>query len=177
MSVLQELRDYFSKLIQPLATNERLEQMSQKLKEEIVTKFEERFIQQNKKTYELEERVSFQENPINQLLIKCDGNEQYSRRNCLRIHKINSKNNEKTDDVWQKVKECYELVQVPFAQEDIDCAHRTGMGYMGKNSGKKVKPIIVKFKSWRARKQFYDARPKNFKERNQVTNHFLSGLT
>ena len=75
MSVLQELRDYFSKLIQPLATNERLEQMSQKLKEEIVTKFEERFIQQNKKTYELEERVSFQENPINQLLIKCDGNE------------------------------------------------------------------------------------------------------
>ena len=90
MSVLQELRDYFSKLIQPLATNERLEQMFQKLKEEIVTKFEERFIEQNKKTYELEERVSFQENPINQLLIKCDDNEQYSRRNCLRIHEIKS---------------------------------------------------------------------------------------
>ena len=49
MSVLQELRDYFSKLIQPLATNERLEQMFQKLKEEIVTKFEERFMEQSKK--------------------------------------------------------------------------------------------------------------------------------
>ena len=66
--------------------------------------------------------------------------------------------------MWQKVKECYELVQVPFAQEDIDCAHRTGMEYMEKNSGKKAKPIIVKFKSCRVRKQFYDARPKNFKD-------------
>ena len=43
----EELRDYFYKLIQPLATNECLEQMFQKLKEEIVTKFEERFIEQN----------------------------------------------------------------------------------------------------------------------------------
>ena len=36
MSVSHELRDYFSELIQPLATNECLEQMFQKLKEEIV---------------------------------------------------------------------------------------------------------------------------------------------
>ena len=33
-----------------------------------------------------------------------------------------------------------------------------------KNSGKKVKSIIVKFRSWRLQKQFYDARPKNFKD-------------
>ena len=90
-SVSQELRDYFSELIQPSATNEYLEQMFQKLKEEIVTKFEERFIEQNRKIYELEERVSFQENTINQLLIKCDDNEQNSRRNCLPIHGIESK--------------------------------------------------------------------------------------
>ena len=53
--------------------------MFQKLKEEIVTKFEERFIEQNKKIDELEERVLFQKNTINQLLIKCDDNEQYSQ--------------------------------------------------------------------------------------------------
>ena len=82
--------------------------MFQKLKEETVTKFEERFTEQNKKIDELEERVSYQENTINQLLIKCDDNEQYSRRNCLQIHGIKSKKNEKIDDVWQKVKECYE---------------------------------------------------------------------
>ena len=90
MFVLQEFCDYFSELIQPLATNECLKQMFQKLKEEIVTKFEERFIEQ-KKIDELEEWVSFQENTINQLLIKCEDNEQYSRQNCLLIHGIESK--------------------------------------------------------------------------------------
>ena len=49
MSVPQELCDYFSELIQPLATNECLEEMFQKLKQEVVTKFEERFVDQNKK--------------------------------------------------------------------------------------------------------------------------------
>ena len=55
MSVLQELHDYFSELIQPLATNKCLEQMFQKLKKELVTKFEERFKEQNKKIDKLEE--------------------------------------------------------------------------------------------------------------------------
>ena len=41
----QELRDYFSELIQPLVINECLEQIFQKLKEEIVPKFEETFIE------------------------------------------------------------------------------------------------------------------------------------
>ena len=57
--VSQQLRDYFCELIQPLANNKFLEQMFQKLKEEIVTKFEERFIEQNKKIDELEERVPY----------------------------------------------------------------------------------------------------------------------
>ena len=137
----QELRDYSPKLIQPKC----LEQMFQKLKKEIVTKFDEKFIEQNKKIDGLEKWVSFQENIINQLLIKCHDNEQYSRRNCLRIHGIDSTKKKKIDDVWQKVKECYDSVQVPFAREDIDCARRTGMEYTVKNSGKKVKSTIVKF--------------------------------
>ena len=49
MSVAQELCDYFSELIQPLGTDECLEEMFQKLKQEVVTKFEERFVDQNKK--------------------------------------------------------------------------------------------------------------------------------
>ena len=69
--------------------------MFQKLKEEIVTKFEERFIEETRNIDELEERVSFQENTINQLLIKFDDNEQYSRHNSLRIHGIESKKKKK----------------------------------------------------------------------------------
>ena len=82
---------------------------------ENVSKFEERFIEQNRKIDELEERLSFQENTINQLLINCDDIEQYSRRNWLRIHEIESIKSEKID-VWEKVNGCSESVQVPFAQ-------------------------------------------------------------
>ena len=38
------------------------------------------------------------------------------------------------------------------------------MEYVEKNSGKKVKSIRVKFKSQRTQKQFYDTRPKSFKD-------------
>ena len=65
------------------------------------------------------------------------------------IHGIESKNNEKIDDVLQKVKEWHELVQVIFVQKDIVCAHRTGMEYVEKNSGTKVKSIIMKYSSHR----------------------------
>ena len=75
-----------------------------------------------------------------------DDNEHYSRHSCLQIHGTESKKNEKKDDVWQKAKECYKSVQVPFAQEDINRADRIGMEYTEKNSGKKVKAIIEKFK-------------------------------
>ena len=49
MPVLQEFRDYFSELIQPLATKVCLDQLFQKLKEEIITKFEkQKCIEQNR---------------------------------------------------------------------------------------------------------------------------------
>ena len=84
----------------------------------------------------------------------------------MQIHGIKSKKkkNEKIDYAWKKVKQYYELVQVLFDLEDIDSAHRIGMEYTEKNSVKKVKSIIAKFKSWRAWKQSYNARPKNSKD-------------
>ena len=47
MSVSQEIRQYFSELVKPLATNEILEKMFKKLKEEIISKFEEKLDEQN----------------------------------------------------------------------------------------------------------------------------------
>ena len=41
------------------------------------------------------------------------------------------------DDVRQKLNKCYETVQMPFVQEDIDRAQRIEMEYTEKNSGKK----------------------------------------
>ena len=48
MSVSQEIREYFSELVKPLATNEILEKMFKKLKEEIISKFEEKLDEQNR---------------------------------------------------------------------------------------------------------------------------------
>ena len=42
----------------------------------------------------------------------------------------------------------------------IDRVHRVGKEYTDKISKKKVKSIIVKFKSWKARQKFYNARPR-----------------
>ena len=38
-----------------------------------------------------------------------------------------------------------------FQDENIDQVHRIGKTYIDKNSGKKVKFIIAKFKSWKSR--------------------------
>lgn len=48
----------------------------------------------------------------------------------------------------QKAKETYKSIQMPFLSEDIDHTHRSGMEQMEKNSTKKLKYIIMKFKSW-----------------------------
>ena len=72
-----------------------------------------------------------------QLIIKCDGNEQYSRHRCLRIHGTECSDDERNDNVLQRVKECYEEMNLPFHDENIDSVHRTGKTYTDKNTGKK----------------------------------------
>ena len=58
MSVSQEICEYFSELVKPLATNEILEDMFKKLKEKIISKFEEKFDEQNRKIDELEGTIA-----------------------------------------------------------------------------------------------------------------------
>ena len=45
--ISKEISDYFTKLVEPLLTSQRLEEMFGKLKEEIIEKFEEKFTAQN----------------------------------------------------------------------------------------------------------------------------------
>ena len=67
MSVSQEIRECFSELVKPLVTNEILESdMFKKLKEEIISKFKEKFGEQNRKIDELEGKIAIQANTIDQ---------------------------------------------------------------------------------------------------------------
>ena len=57
--VSKEISDYFTKLVKPLVTTQRLEEMFGKLKEEIIERFEEKFTAQNQKIVDLEEKLLF----------------------------------------------------------------------------------------------------------------------
>ena len=75
----------------PLVTDNSLEELFNKLKDEIMTTFDEKLSEQNAKIEKLESIIIIHENTIHQLLIKCDDNEQYSRRSYLRIHGVEVK--------------------------------------------------------------------------------------
>ena len=90
--------------------------------------------------------------------MKCDDNEQYSRRSGLRIHGVEVKEKESEDDVMNKLGQCYSKLNVPFNPNDIDRAHRIGLSYTDNHLGKKIKSIIVKFGSWKTRQLFYKRR-------------------
>ena len=149
LSVLQGIREYFSELVKLFATNEILEDMFKKSKEEIISKFKEKFDEQNRKIDELEGKIAIQANTVDQFVIKRD--EQYSRCSSLRIQVFECSDDERTDNVLQWVKVCYKEMNLPFQDENIDCVHRIGRTYTDKNTGKKS--IIEKFNFWKSCQQ------------------------
>ena len=72
------------------------------------------------------------------LTIKTPDRRQW--RSCLRIHGIECKDNERNDDVLQKVKECYEEMNLPFQYENIDRVHKIGKTYTDKTLIKNTNP-------------------------------------
>ena len=157
-----ELKCYFEKLIEPLVTNNSLEELFNKLKVETMKKFDEKISEQSANIEKLESIITIHENTIDQLLIKCDDNEQYSRRSCLRIHGVEVKENEDEDGIMNVLEDCYSSVNLQFDANDIDHAHRLGLSYTDKNSDKKVTSIIAKFRSWEACQRFYKGRPRYY---------------
>ena len=130
------------------------------MKEEVTSKCHIKISEQNDKIYEFESRVAIQEEVMNNLLTKCDNNEQYSCRSCLQTHGIESNSNEKNKDVILRIRVCYNALEIPFNEEVIDRGHIVGKESTNKILKKKMKSIILKFKSWKARQQLYNARPR-----------------
>ena len=90
MAISEEIRNYFSDIIKPLATNQFLEEMFSKLKEEIVSKFEQKLEQLMNRIDKFEGKLEKQANRISKfegqivlqkkmsdlLEIKCDNIKQ-----------------------------------------------------------------------------------------------------
>ena len=133
-----------------------------KHKEEIIERFEENFTAQDQKMVDLKEKIALQEKKVENLNIKCDDNEQYSRWYCLRLRCLKYGKNENQNDIVSKISECLSEIGFPYEEAEIDRLHRIGKPYKNESLGLTMKPITIKIKSWRYRKDVYRNRPRRF---------------
>ena len=122
-------------MIEPLVTNKLLEDLLNILKDDLSKKFDEKISEQSAKIEKFGSIISIYENTIDQLLVKCNDNEQYSRRSCLRIHGVEVKEKEGKDDVMNTLEQCYSSLDVPFNPNDVDRAHLIGLSHTDNHSG------------------------------------------
>ena len=87
-----------------------------------------------------------QDNAFQKLEIKCDDNKQYGRRLCVRIHSVEYNENNDVNFMNKVERHCDEVC-VKFDLNDIDSLHYVGKPIFITDSEKKVRSIIIKFKS------------------------------
>ena len=107
---------------------------------------------------------------LTRIMEKLDDKEQYSRRNCLLFTGIVEKDDENTDQLILDT--CRGSMGIELSLQDNDRSHRIGMKTQrevlpepeenGQVKHQKVRPIIVKFTSYRRRQQVFSAN-KNLK--------------
>lgn len=85
---------------------------------------------------------------IEQLAYKQQLQEQYSRRNCLRVFGVPESQNEKTDEVVAKVFK--DKLNISLPNDAIDRSHRLVRPKSGKS-----RPIIVKFTRYNVRESVF----------------------
>ena len=85
-------------------------------------------------------------------MVKCDDNEQYSRRSCMRIQGVE----------LNLLEDYYSSVNLLFDANDID------------RVGTKVKSILVKFRSWKARQRFYNGQSRYYADSSKKPSFTVS---
>ena len=106
MSITSEMDEYIENLMKPHITNKKLQELLKTFQAEIVKRFEHNLKEQNTKIEELESILVMKKTAKDNLVIKCDDNEQYSRRSYMRIHDLHFKSDE-DHNVMEKIGKCY----------------------------------------------------------------------
>ena len=145
MSITAEVREYFENLIKSLVTNQSLEELS-KFKDGIISIFEDKLREQNLKIQELESQIRSLEHALKKLGKISDGNEQYRRRSCLHIYGIKFKEDD-GGNVLDEIEKYYNVMDNPFNETVIDRAHGIGKPVLDRERKKKVRFIMIKFKT------------------------------
>lgn len=104
----------------------------------------------HEKVANLTHEISKKDKEIVNLKERLEEQEQYSRRNNLRIFGVEETRNENTDELVVKVAA---QIGVSIEQSQIDRSHR-----IGKRDSKKPRPIIVKFIGYAPRRTMFTAK-------------------
>ena len=104
---------------------------------ERIDKLEESLIE-CESSFELSKTVS------SRLVKKCNNLEQYRRRLCLWILDADGDDSETSGDVLEKCKELFNKLELHISKACADRAHR-----IGKKTPDRVRPIILRFTTWR----------------------------
>ena len=156
------LREYLDALIEPLAKSDEVKLLLARIDEqnaEIGTLRTE-LAEKDARIVALEDdtkRLSYNQGLMRR---KFDDIEQYGRRYSCRINGVPTKKTGETENVSELVEKCYKQMKIPFDANKIDRTHRVGKVMLDRTSKKHVQQVIVKFRSWESRCQFYRARPK-----------------
>lgn len=105
----------------------------------------------SKEISKLKEKVDNQQNHLQRLDNLANKQEQYSRRNCLRLFGCTERRGENTDKIVMDL--VTGVLKVDLNLDDIERSHRVGK--RKEETGGKVAPrgIIIKFKSYRKRQE------------------------
>jgi exosome complex exonuclease DIS3/RRP44 len=94
------------------------------------------------------------QNTVEELQLKVDEQEQYERRNSLRLSNLPERENENLHARFMKIND-ERLFLDDLEEHDIDQIHR-----VGRYDSKKTRQVLIKFATYRARNMVYKARKK-----------------
>jgi len=164
------VKTYLDELVKALPTKSDLAT----IKEEVINKFDElitkiktledhlfelerRVEKAERKADALESQMVVRDNATELLKKAVDDQEQYGRRNSVRINGLPAG---KSDDVMCTVRKCLDEMGVGDVEMDIDRAHKIGKPTINNKTGVLEQQVLIKFRSWQARTKVYRARPR-----------------
>ena len=154
-AALKPVRDFLGKLPDGVFIDEAIEKVK--------AIFEEKLEERDKKIKSLEDRIERLESSlavVNRLEYRIDNEEQYSRRQCLRINNVELPGDEESEDCMQKVEDILTELDCGVGIDSVDRAHRIGQRKISDDDGKVQQQIIVRFSSFRDRTKVYRNRKK-----------------
>lgn len=120
--------------------DEWMEKLIEKITTKVSNKFQEKLDAQDKKIKTLENQVSDLKAEIEEIKLEKDMNEQYSRRNNLRIFGVQERPEEKTNEILFKI--IKDKLNIELNKNDIEVCHRIGVKKVNSD-----RPIMIKFTS------------------------------